>query len=269
MEQARSVSGGRPVVGLALVALVSLAACGGNPASSGSTTGGSSAGPTNSGPTSPEPTGPMVFPELRNTERHLQEGTYVTSTFSDPTLTLTLPGAWTFFDQGPTDLQLNMGTSVHLESQLLLFNFFGRVVDPGDDHSITETNDLISWIEQHPNLEVTRDATPVEVGGVEGTAIDFRPTGAPLCTYYTDGSRCWNLMPIIDGDPFTPANQELGTMFVVGGDDQSPDVMFSYRLTLVDFDGSQVVFIWQEDTSVFDQTVQTYGDVLGSIEVGA
>lgn len=261
----------RLVVALACLALVTLTACsGGNSASSNPTTSAPPVtSPSASEIASPEPAGPTEFPELRNSERPLSEGTYVTSTFADPILTMTLPGVWTFYDQGPTNLQLNMGTGVHLESNLSVFGFFGRVVDPGDDHTITETGDLISWIEQNPHLEVIGGASPVRIAGVKGREIDFRPIGAPLCTYFADGSRCWNLMPIIDGDPFTPANHELGTMYAVSSDPESPDVPFSYRLAVVDLDGSEVVFAWQEDASAFDQTVQTFEEVLSSIEVGA
>jgi hypothetical protein len=263
------------VVALACLALVALTACSGETsASSGQTTGAPAAtspsrlaSPTAAG--SPEPTGPTPFPQLRNTERPLSEGTYVTSSFAAPILTMTLPGAWTYYDQGPTNLQINMGAGVHLESNLSLFSYFGRVIDPGDNHSITTTKDLISWIEQNPHLEVTGQARPIQVGGVEGREIDFKPTGAPLCAYFADGSRCWNLMPIIDGDPYTPANMELGTMYVVSSDPESPDVPFSYRLAVVDFDGSEVVFMWQEDTSMFDETVTTFEEVLASIEAGA
>jgi hypothetical protein len=271
-------SGLGSVAALVCFALVSLTGCGGggSTSSSGPTTGASAvtspspgSSPSPSEIASPLPTGPKEFPKLRNSERHLSEGTYVTSTFDAPVLTVTLPGDWTFYDQGPTNLQLNMGTGVHLESSLSLFNYFGRVIDPGDDHSITETSDLISWIEQHPHLEVIGKAESVHIAGFEGQEIDFRPSGMPLCTYFPDGSRCWNLMPIIDGDPFSPANQELGTMFVVSSDVESPDVPFTYRLALVDIDGSQVVFVWQEDGSVFDETVQTFEQVLASIEVGA
>jgi hypothetical protein len=193
----------------------------------------------------------------------------VTSTFADPILTMMLPGAWTYYDQGPTNLQINMGAGVHLESNLSLFRYFGRVIDPGDNHSITKTKDLFSWIEQNPHLEVIGKARPAQIGGVGGREIDFRPTGAPLCAYAGDGSRCWNLMPIIDGDPYTPTNMALGTMYCVGSDPESPDVPFTYRLAMVDLDGSQVVFVWQEDTSAFDETVKTFEEVLASIEVGA
>jgi hypothetical protein len=259
-----------PAVALAALTLVAFAACsGGEPASPGQT-GGTPvvASPSAAETSSPEPAGPIPFPQVRNTESHLSEGTYVTSTFADPLLTMTLPGPWTLFDQGPTNLQINMGSRVHLESQLSAFSFFGRVVDPGDDHTIVETNDLISWIEQNPHLVVIGRPSSVRIGGAKGREIDFRPVDAPLCTYYSDGSRCWNLMPIIDGDPFTPENQELGTMYVVGSDPESPDVPMSYRLALLDFDGSEVVFIWQEEASAFDQTVKTFERVLASIEVG-
>jgi len=261
------------VVALACLALVTPACGGGNSApSTGSpavTSPSLVASPSTADTSSPEPGGPTPFPELRNTETQLSEGTYVTSTFADPILTMTLLGGWTFYDQGPTNLQVNMGTGVHLESTLSVFGFFGQVVDPGDDHSMTETRDLISWIEQNPNLEVMGRPSSVRIGGVKAREIDFRPTGAPLCTYFPDGSRCWNLMPIIDGDPFSPANQELGTMYVVSSDPDSPDVPMMYRLAVVDFDGSQVVFVWQEDASAFNRTVRTFEDVLASIEVGA
>jgi hypothetical protein len=251
----------------ACLATIVLTACGGS--STGTTeTSATEPVPTESATMQPE-TGPTPFPDLRNSEVSLSEGTYVTSTFADPIFSMTLPGVWTFFDQGPTNLQVNKGTGVSLESNLSVFGFFGRVVDPRHDQSITKTNDLISWIEQNPHLEVTRRASPIQIGGVKGREIDFRPIGAPLCSYAQDGSRCWNLMPIIDGNPFTPENQELGTMYVVGSDVESPDDPFSYRLAVVDFGGSDVVFIWQEDASAFDQTVQTFEDVLASIEVGA
>ena len=265
-NDARAHTGAGWISVLACIATIGLAACGGSSPSSGSPSASSVTTPTAS-PTEEPQAGPSPFPEFRNTDVPLSEGTYVTSTLADPTLTMTLPGTWTFADQGPTNLQINEGTGVHLESALSLFDFFGRVIDPTDDHAITKTHDLISWIEQNPHLEVIGRASPVRIGGVKGTEIDFRPVDAPLCTYFADGSRCWNLMPLIDGDPFTPANMELGTMYVVGGDPESPGVPFTYRLAVADFGGSQVVFIWQEAASVFDQTVKTFEDVLASIEV--
>lgn len=267
MKDKRLHPGADLIVALACLTLIALTGCGGGKSASSGQTTGAPASPTPAETESPEPTGPTPFPQLRNSERPLPEGTYVTSTFAAPTLMMTLPGDWTFADQGPTNLQINMGTGIHLESALSVFRYFGRVIDPGNDHSITKTSDLISWIEQNPHLEVIGKAGPVQIGGVGGREIDFRPSGAPLCTYFTDGSRCWNLMPLIDGDPFTPANMELGTMYVVGSDPESPEVPFSYRLAVVDFDGSEVVFIWQEDASAFDDTVKTFEEVLASIEV--
>ena len=269
MHDRRMHPGAGPVVALACLALVALAACGATSSSSEQTIPASvAASPSAVETASPEPAGPTPFPAVRNTEQLLDEGTYVTSTFADPILTMTLPGTWIFFDQGPTNLQLNHGSSAHLESTMSMFVSFGRVVDPSDDHTIMKTNDLISWIEQNPHLEVIGTASPVRIAGVKGQEIDFRPVDAPLCSYFADGSRCWNLMPIIDGDPFTPANQELGTMYVVGSDPERPDEPFSYRLAVVDLDGSEVVFVWQ-DASAFDKTVKTFEDVLASIEVGA
>lgn len=247
-----------------LVVAIALTACSGGSSAGGANSAGSAMTPAAT-PTAGPGTGPTPFPASRNTEVPLRGGTYVTSTFADPTLTMTLPGTWTFADQGPTNLQVNQGVGVHLESTLLLFDFFGRVVDPADDRTITRTDDLIGWIEHNPHLQVVGRARSVRIGGVKGSEIDVRTVDAPPCTYYADGSRCWNLMPIIDGDPFAPANRDLGTMFAVGSDPQSPNVSFTYRLAVVELGGRQIVFAWQEATSAFRRTVKTFEQVLSSV----
>ncbi len=106
---------------------------------------------------------------------------------------------------------------------------------------------------------------PVRIGDVKGREIDFRTVDAPPCTSYEDGSRCWNLIPVIDGDPFAPANMELGTMFAVGSDPQSPNVPFTYRLAVAELSDRQVVFAWQEATSAFARTSKTFEEVPSSV----
>ena len=251
---------------LATLAATLATACGGGGAPSTSPETSRTTSSTAS-PTEEPQAGPTPFPSARNTEAPLSGGTYVTTTFGPPALSMTLPGTWTFADQGPTNLQINQGSGEHLESSLSAFDFFGRVIDPSDDHTIMKTNDLIAWLEQNPHLEVIGHAASVRIAGGKGREIDFRPIDAPPCTYFSDGSRCWNLMPLIGGDPFTPANREVGTMFVVGSDPTSPGVPFTYRLAVADVGGQQVVFIWQEDTSAFHRTVKTFESVLASIKV--
>jgi len=43
-------------------------------------------------------------------------------------------------------------------------------------------------------------------------------------------------------------------------------VPFSYRLVLVDFGDSQVVFTWQDAQSSFDGSVRTFDEVVASVE---
>src|SRR5947207_1922035 len=105
------------IIAMACVASIALSACGGGGGSSSSRpsarTTASAAQPTATTPTptasatESSPAGTTSFPAQRNTEVPLSEGTYVTTTFAEPALTMTLPGPWTFYDQGPTDIQIN------------------------------------------------------------------------------------------------------------------------------------------------------------------
>ena len=138
-------------VALAVTAILALVmtACGGgsSPTTSTAVSDGSPP-PTGSPSSSPSvEAGPMMFPP---TGQVLTGGTY-RSVMTDPSVTMTLPGTWLVFGQTSNFVNAQIGTTATMK-EFYVFKFDGRLVDPKDNKTIVQTDDLIDSLRANAHV---------------------------------------------------------------------------------------------------------------------
>jgi hypothetical protein len=234
-------------------------------AAAGVTACGGSNKPSASPPTAASPTTQPSLPEVTNQVTAVPAGRYTPKVAP---ASLAFEGPWTMYDNDSNYLQINKGSDFTqgVHQTLTVFQYHGKGVSPADNHSLVAAPDLLAWLQQNPHLKVTRTAA-VTVGGSPGTEVDLHAVNPPDCAYYADGSKCWNLTPMIDGDPFSPDAQQAGDMLVVGSDlpgNGGGDL--PTRLVLAQHGGASYVFFWVDAADSFTTSVADFETVLSTVQ---
>ena len=250
-------------VALAVTAILALlmTACGGGSSPTASTAvPDSSAPPTGSPSSSPSAeVGPTMFPP---TGQVLTGGTY-RSVMTDPSVTMTLPGTWLVFGQTSNFVIAQIGTTATMK-EFYVFKFDGRIVDPKDNETIVQTDDLIDSLRTNAHVRFLTQPRPVTVGGARGEVFDLEAVHAPACAYYNDGTSCWSLFPIVEGSPYSPTAVGEGGMLVIGpGSD--PAIQAPVRFWVVKVHGQQMIIGWQDDAPTFDASVKDFEQILQTV----
>jgi hypothetical protein len=184
----------------------------------------------------------------------LDPGTYSTTSF-EPKLSYTVPKGWANREDLPGNVLLSRmddpeegvwgGSYIGVYQNVRAPSPCGEDVQPGVGASAA---DLAAWYRTVPGLEIVGDA-PVSVGGLSGTALDFRVKDGWTSACPLDG--VIHAIPVIIGGGVSELHHVIG----------APQEM---RLYLLDWEDGNVAI---EVTAVLDQ--HSLRDYLGGAGAGA
>lgn len=134
------------------------------------------------------------------TEAPLAAGRFNTGLFS-PTLSFTVGEGWRVATAETEDsLSIERDSRIYFSNVTEVFEPTGEVLDPQDPtqpNASPAPDDLVSWIEDHPHLNVTKEKE-VDIGGLTGTQLDVEVTSAPEDYPVTCYGPCVALFPNTD-----------------------------------------------------------------------
>ena len=176
---------------------------------------------------------------------------------------MTLPGTWLVFGQTSNFVNAQIGTTATMK-EFYVFKFDGRLVDPKDNKTIVQTDDLIDSLRANAHVRFLTRPRPVTVGGAQGEVFDLEAVHAPACAYYNDGTSCWSLFPMVEGSPYSPTAMGEGGMLLIGpGSD--PTIQAPVRFWVVKVHGQQMIIGWQDDEPTFDASVKDFEQILQTV----
>ncbi len=240
-----------------------MTACGGGGSTNATTNVQGDSGPPTVVPSaspSVDP-GPQLFPPTGG----IFAGDTYTSVMTDPSITMTLPGTWSMFGQSANFVAPEVGSGGYTMTEFYVFKFDGRVVDPKDNETIVHTQDLIGWLRTNPHIRFLTRPKPATVGGARGRVFDIEAVNAPDCAYFHDGTRCWNLLPMIEGNPYSPTAVGNAGMLVIGPG-LDPSIQAPDRFWLLNVHGQDMGIVWQDDAPTFKDSVKNFETILKSVE---
>lgn len=195
-------------------------------------------------------TAPQVLPTGGPTGRALLPGTYVTGRF-EPKVTFTLedqPGArW----RADGDLPDVMSIAKE-QNAFLTFLKPSQVIDPTTQEPVAVPADLVTWLQNNPNLEVG-EPTPATIGGVSGTQLDVSgviPEPRQRCGIGGDDPPCVAIAPISEGAPFIFIEDTLA------------------RITVLEVNGEAIMVAIEDQSETYEEFLSQAEQVLDTVGFG-
>jgi hypothetical protein len=125
----------------------------------------------------------------------LRPGEYRSEKF-EPSLSLKVGKGWANSEQELPDF---MQLASQEQPGYLRFANIEEVYKPGTQDAVEAPEDLIGWLQNHPDLK-TDEPEPITVGGVEGVQIDVLVEDLPEDVYGEYGVECVDIAPLSGGE---------------------------------------------------------------------